>query len=76
MAKTSKAGSTRNGTYKVGMIDSGGMPILNDYALGAPTGTGSMGSATEYDGLALGIGGSAVFAFEEGFYIYDDENYY
>ena len=67
------AGIARNGTYEVGMIDSDHMPIFNDYALGAPTGTGSWSSSTAYDGLILGIGGSAVFAFEEGYYIYDGE---
>ena len=67
------AGSARNGTYEVGMIGSDHMPILNGYALGAPTGTGSWLSATAHDGLMLGIGGSAVFAFEEGYYIYNGD---
>ncbi|MGD9161470.1 MAG: hypothetical protein PVG39_23860, partial [Desulfobacteraceae bacterium] len=68
-----QAGAARNGTYEVGMIASDGMPIMNNYALGPPTGTGSWTSATENDGLILGIGGSAVFAFEEDYYIFNGE---
>lgn len=67
------AGAARNGSFETGMIGSDGIPVLNDYALGAPTGTGSMTSSTAYDGLMLGINGSAVFAFEEGYYIYDGD---
>jgi hypothetical protein len=65
------AGSARTGVYEIGMIGPDHMPILNDYEVGAPTGTGSWVSATEYDGLITGINGSAAFAFEEGYYIYN-----
>lgn len=67
------AGAARTGTFEVGMIGPDHMPILNEYALGAPTGTGSWTSSTENDGLILGINGSAVFAFEEDYYIYNGE---
>ena len=59
-------GIQRYGNY---MVDSAGVPIQNDEALGPPTGKGASSSGSGNE--TVGINGSAVFRFEEGWYIYD-----
>jgi hypothetical protein len=68
-----KAGSARSGNFEKGMIGSDHMPLLNDFALGAPTGTGSWSSSCENDGLMVGVNGSATFRFQKGYYIFNGQ---
>ena len=63
------AGSARRNFW--GWTDEHLMPIQNDYALGAPTGTGSWTSGGP--STVVGINGWATWRFEEGFYIYNGE---
>jgi hypothetical protein len=64
------AGAARAGAGD-GLIGEDLIPIINDRALGPPAGTGpySMGS----DCTAVGVGGSAAWRFEEGYYLFDGE---
>jgi len=61
------------GTYRKGnyMADADGTPIQNDEALGPPTGQGAYSSGS--GNQTMGIDGSAVFRFEEGWSIHDGE---
>ena len=54
-----------------GMIGPDLVPVLNDRALGPPEGTGPY--STGPDATAVGVGGSAVWRFEAGHYIFDGE---
>ncbi len=51
------------------MVDENGVAIQNNNALGPPTGKGSYSSGP--NNQALGINGSAVFRFEDGWYIFN-----
>ena len=60
------------GSERVGwgdMVDENGTPIQNNNALGPPTGKGAYSSGP--GNQTVGINGSAVFRFEEGWYIFD-----
>lgn len=62
------------GSARVGwadMVDSDGVPIDNGAALGGPTGRGW--AASGGGNQTVGVNGSAVFAFEEGWAVVDEE---
>ena len=64
-----QAGASRVSFW--GWTDENRMPIQNNNALGAPTGTGAGTSGGP--STVVGINGWATWRFEEGFYIYNGE---
>ncbi len=64
-----QVGENRKGWGSGTVADASGVPVQNNEALGPPEGTGSYSSSDKY--TCIGINGSAVWRFNEDYYIFD-----